>query len=475
MSNILKVTTALNTNYDTSVRTGNGNYENTLNVKNPVETDKVTRPDGRPEAQNNSGKSNIELNYHSNFENFIQTLKEIPRANESLCAMLFNRMHLLGESGISKETAGQISKLFQSIRFSPENLPGFLEKQAAASNRFHGTFFDTVRRIFINAPTVELKSAMLDFLRKFSDLSSDEHLLSSIQQNLREMKGYILPDFWRTLEPLAGQLKMLQNGNHTPNIQLLEKEILPLLGKYVSSTKESGTLRNLISVLAYQISRYENGDIERVYNAYKFLQSFPSFNKALGSLSAQELFELSRAAKFQADSPETSWQQAFIHILQAGMRGEAGSDNKQIFENIIRSILINESVYMPLTHLLVPMDINGSLALSEMWIDPDDRNKNSDTGKEERGIRLLLKFSLEHTGTFEVILYYANESVELQLFYPQGLEDAESELRSGLAEILKRNHLKCDYLGIDKSNGTIPVSGVFPKIKEGRNSINVTV
>ena len=42
-------------------------------------------------------------------------------------------------------------------------------------------------------------------------------------------------------------------------------------------------------------------------------------------------------------------------------------------------------------------------------------------------------------------------------------------------EILERIGLNCEYLGVEQAKGSIPVSSVFPKIFERKNSVNVTI
>ena len=63
----------------------------------------------------------------------------------------------------------------------------------------------------------------------------------------------------------------------------------------------------------------------------------------------------------------------------------------------------------------------------------------------------------------------------MRLFYPENLSSFESDIKKGMGEILERNGLNCEYLGVEQAKGSIPVSAVFPKIFERKNSVNVTI
>ena len=59
------------------------------------------------------------------------------------------------------------------------------------------------------------------------------------------------------------------------------------------------------------------------------------------------------------------WTDKLLNIMQAGVRGEAGLENKEDFVNMMRSMLINESVYMPVMHVMLPVILNGVPMYSE--------------------------------------------------------------------------------------------------------------
>ena len=162
-----------------------------------------------------------------------------------------------------------------------------------------------------------------------------------------------------------------------------------------------------------------------------------------------------------------------LNIMQAGVKGEAGIENREAFINVMRSMLVNESVYMPLMHVMLPVILDGVPMFSEMWVDPDEESGNP--GSDERGVKLLIKFDMKDVGFFDMMLYYEKGKIDMLIHYPEELSGHESDIRDNIRKIMSRNKLELEYLGVEQNKVPIQVSAAFPKIFERRNSINVTI
>ncbi|MFR2837359.1 MAG: hypothetical protein ACLTCI_13075, partial [[Clostridium] nexile] len=168
------------------------------------------------------------------------------------------------------------------------------------------------------------------------------------------------------------------------------------------------------------------------------------------------------------------WSDKFLEIMRAGVRGEAGTQVRETFLNLLNSTLVNESVYMPLLHLAIPLIIEGVPIFSEMWIDPDEESdeENAAGGK---GVKILLKFDMKEVGFFDILMYYQNNKMSMVMHYPDTLPVKGEEIRKGISGILKKNGMEVEYLAVEEGKESIPVSKAFPKIYERRNSVNVTI
>ncbi len=470
MSNILKVTTPV-VGYDNNTVNNKqtpAQQAQDLSIKNQVDTGRVVRADGRTDADGQQGKG---IAYESNFGNFVQSLRELPNLQEIMTKMLFGGMANMVESGIGKGTA-DIQALLQMLEMTPEQLNGFLKDSMAGANRLQGPLFDVLRQIMNETGTVELKAGILDMLKKYNDMSSGKHILESIKDNLAEIEARMFKNNRQELQQLASRLRPYSMENNEINTQILKEQIIPYLGKYISQTKDLGRIRDLISLLALNTSRLENGNVDKVSQSFQRLLDFPGFSKYFQGMTSAQFKDMLMNVDYEKAAGKMDWIDKFLNIMEAGVRGEAGVENKDAFMSIMRSMMINESVYMPVMHVMLPVILDGVPMYSELWVDPDEESGNP--GSKERGVKLLIKFDLKDVGFFDMMMYYEKGKMDMLIHYPEELADHESDIRENIRKIMNRNHLEVEYLAVEQGKVPIKVSAAFPKIFERRNSVNVT-
>ncbi len=472
MSNILKVTTPT-VGYDNSInnKPSPSQQAEDLSIKNPVEANKVGRADGRTESGNNDGGKGVA--YDSNFGSFVQSLRDLPKLNEIMSKMIFGGMANIVESGIGKGTAADIQAFFQMLEMSPEKLNEFLKAQMAGANRLQGPLFDVLRQIMDEATTVELKAGVLDLLKKYNDMSSGKHILENIKGTLEEIEARMFRNDRDGLERLAMRLKQHSMDANAANTRLLKEQIIPYMGKYVADNRELGKLRDLVTLVAFNTARYESGNIDNVVQAFWRLMDFPTFRKHFKGMTAEGFREMLLNVDYDRAAGKNELADKLLNIMQAGVKGEAGIENREAFMNVMRSMLVNESVYMPLMHVMLPLILDVEPMFSEMRVDPDEESGNP--GSDERGVKLLIKFDMKDVGFFDMMLYYEKGKIDMLIHYPEELSGHESDIRDNIRKIMSRNKLELEYLGVEQNKVPIQVSAAFPKIFERRNSINVTI
>lgn len=472
MANILRVTTPP-TGYENNVRNNAQNQPDKMQIQNPVDPNRVVRPDNRSDANSQNG-AQLSASYDSNFGTFVQLLRDTPQLSDTMSKLMFGGMANLVEAGIGADTAEDISTFFQLLKMTDAELVEFLKNQLSGSVRFQGPFFALMREALNNAPTVEQRAAILAFLKRYSDMSSGKHLMENMKDLLSDIKKYMFHEQRELLDQLTQGLNHRGPQDTGQNTARLQQDIIPFLAKYVAQTRNMGSLRDLVAQLTYNAARYENGDLDQLISDFKNLLKFPSFQKTFEGMDEEQLRELLMRMNFDKAAGKCAWADKFLSIVESGMRGDAGLENRQVFENVVNALLLNESVYMPVLHLMLPIELNGHLMFSEMWIDPDEDGDASSDPKE-RTAKLLIKFDIKDVGFFDLLMVYEKENVSMRLFYPDHLSSFESDIKKGMGEILERNGLNCEYLGVEQTKGSIPVSAVFPKIFERKNSVNVTI
>ncbi|WP_251388215.1 hypothetical protein [Mediterraneibacter agrestimuris] len=471
MSNILKISTPVSTG-ENAIRKQDPQLQEKL-IKNPVNPDKVVRADSRAEYGNERGVRQ-EISYESNFGNFVQTLGSMSKVGDIMSKMLFSGMANLIEAGISQGTAEEIQTLLQLLEVNPDQLKVFLKNQMNGANKLKGSLFELLRGVMKEAGSVELKSGILEFLKKYNDMSSGKHIMENIKGELREIEEYMFRNDREQLRQLSMKLLPHKTGNTERNTQILKREIIPFLGKFIADTKNTGKVRDLVTLMAFNTSRYENGELDGVVQAFKRLSDFPAFRKYFTDMSREEIRDLFRSVDFDRAAGREEWSDKFLEMLRLGAEGKAGIENREDFMTLIHGMLINESVYMPVLHAMIPFILDGTPVFSEVWLNPEDSSgEDGESGKS--GVKLLLKFDMKDVGFFDIFCYYEEGKVDLLLHYPENLTKQEKEIREGIAGILKKNGMEVRYLTVEQGKESIPVSAAFPQIYERRNSVNVTI
>lgn len=471
MSNILKVTTPP-LGYDKNLNQPTANQADNLVIRQPIRTENSAGADNKQsfgEAKDGAG-----IYQESNLANFIRTLQEVPKLREIMGKLIFGGTEQLVESGIRAQTAQDISAMLKLLTMPAAEGAAFLKKQADGANRLHGPMFNLLRQIMSESSTVELKFSILEFLKKYNDMSSGAHIMNNIQTELKQMQGYMFRQERGRLEILRSQLLPHTMKNSQENVKLLKEQIIPFLGRYVSTTGNMGKLRDIINLLTYNTARYENGALDSVMQAFKKLEEFPAFQKKFGGMTSDEVAKLFERVDFDKAAGKDAWTDKYLEVIRAGVQGEAGTQVKENFMNLLNSTLINESVYMPLLHLAFPMVMEGVPLFSEMWIDPDEEG-NEGGSDGEKGVKILLKFDMKDVGFFDVLMYYQNKKMSMVMRYPKTLPESGETIRKGITDILKKNGMEVEYLTVEEGETSIPVSAAFPKIYERRNTVNVTI
>lgn len=480
MSNILKITTPVS-GYDNTggVKINQSNLPQNNNIQGQVIPDKVVKPDARSDSASQQTEAQLKFRYETNFDNFIQQMQKSASMTESFSVEFLAKLGVLAQSGLKKDFAQEISKFLSMIRMSPEELSAFLKIQGESSVRFSGTLFNVLRQLMQQTSSVELRTGILDFLKRYTDMAEGNHLLENIRQVMQQIQQRMFAGPRQQVEQMAETLTYhaAQNGNVKDNAAVLKNEILPFLNEYITAMHDRGGLRDNTALLAALTARYENGDTMRMQEAFLKLLEFPEFSKLFQNLDPARLLQILSNTAFEQASARNSAMDKLAELIKRGCQGEAGIENKTMFRELLQAFLLNESVYMPVLHLTLPLDLDGNLLFSELWIDPDERRQKEDGAGEERMIRGLIKFDIQNIGFFDLFFLYGVESgkIRMQLNYPQELPVRERELRNALEQILTQNGMQPEEMILGTEGTSIPLSEAFPHVYERKNSVNVTV
>ena len=451
---------------------------NDTRIQNAPDPSRVSRPDNRTERQDTGDSAGSQgLRYDSNFAAFLQRMAGTPGMGESLRALFAMFEGKVVSSGIEEGLASEMGALLNMLKMDESQLGKFLFSQMANGTRFGGALFDVLRSAYASSGSKAVRNNILQFLKKYGDSSSTPHIQGNLLRTLTKLTRAIPASWGSQLLPMVSQLEgKLNAGDRAGALKLLQGSILPFLSNYTSKTNDMGLSRTLISMLALDISRYENGGEEGLLQAFHQLTSSPGLREKLGGLSDEALLKLLDSTSFAKAAEGDQFASQLSRAAQQALQGGAKNEVQEAFRNIVSAFLVNESVHMPLNHILLPLEWDGKMAFSEMWVDPDaEENLKRGKGERPNTLRFLFKIDIQGLGFFDMVLACQGERVDVQVFCPEKVTPFTQLVQGELSRILTDNGLSAGAVQVQRMDRPLTISGVFPRIFEGENSINVKI
>ena len=442
-------------------------------VQNVPDLSKVTGADHRTEQQDSS-QSGGQVRYDSNFQTFVQQLRQTQDLS-SIMAKLMMREGTSVASGMSEGIAEEMAQALQMLKMDQTELLKFLSAQMKAGTRFGGALFALLRNAYARADAEGVRLDILNFLKSYSDFSSTAHIEGNLVRNLANMANAMPASWGDQLRALLAQLENgIAAGDRQGNIALLEQQVFPLMSSYVSQTHDLGTPRELLSLLALDLARYENGAEDKLTEAFHQLSGYGTLKGMLGGIDGEALLRLLQNSQFAKNTAAAQFADHLAAAAARALRGEGSAEVQEVFRNLVSAMLINESVYMPLNHFLIPMELDGRMLFSELWVDPDAEEKKGG-GQGEKCMKFLFKIDVQGLGFFDVILTNRERDVGIVVSCPEGVVPFSKEIEQNISKILTRNDLNPAAVSVRKMERPVTLTEVFPKIFEGKNSVNVKV
>ena len=451
---------------------------NDTRIQNAPDPSRVSRPDNRTERQDTGDSAGSQgLRYDSNFAAFLQRMAGTPGMGESLRTLFAMFEGKVVSSGIEEGLASEMGALLNMLKMDESQLGKFLFSQMANGTRFGGALFDVLRSAYASSGSEAVRNNILQFLKKYGDYSSTPHIQGNLLRTLTKLTRAIPASWGSQLLPMVSQLEgKLNAGDRAGALKLLQGSILPFLSNYTSKTNDMGLSRTLISMLALDISRYENGGEEGLLQAFHQLTSSPGLREKLGGLSDEALLKLLDSTSFAKAAEGDQFASQLSKAAQRALQGGAKNEVQEAFRNIVSAFLVNESVHMPLNHVLLPLEWDGKMAFSEMWVDPDaEENLKRGRGGRENVLRFLFKIDIQNLGFFDMVLTCQGEKVDVQVFCPERVAPFSQMVQGELSRIITDNGLTANAVQVQQMTRPLTISGVFPRIFEGENSINVKI
>jgi hypothetical protein len=434
-----------------------------------TDPNKVNRTDKSFNQQQDEQGDLGQIRYDSNYQSFIQRLDSTPSPAASLTALIMGHA---GAVGTDDALASQLSSAMEAANLTQDQLMEFLSQQLQSGSRFQGALFSLLRGAYSKASTDNLQTDILQFLKSYLDYASTDHIEGRILGELDQMAD-AMPDRWSVkLEDLSIQLKNgVAAGDREGNLGLIRRSVIPLMSQYVDATHDMGLPRKLLSLLTLDLARYENGSKENLLQTFHQLKGYAALKNQLGAINDEALMKLLKTEAFSAPSAANQFADRLADSATLAMRGTGNAETQQAVQQLVAAMLMNESVYMPVNHYLLPFE----QSFADLWVDPNDRDGASDEGQNQSAVKLLLQINTPSFGRFDVVVTDRDLDVDIQIACPDGAVPFSKEIEQSVSKIVTDcglNPTGVQARGVDRP---LTLSQVFPKIYEGRDSVNVKV
>lgn len=144
-----------------------------------------------------------------------------------------------------------------------------------------------------------------------------------------------------------------------------------------------GRCRGLLSLLILQVARYENGSEEQMLQAFRQMEGYGGVLGGLNQLDDAAILKLLRENEF-SKAGGSSFADALTQTAARALQGTYGPDVRDAFSEVIRAMLVNQSVYLPVNHLFFPLEWDGKAAYSELWVDPNAKGRKGDGTAQDK-------------------------------------------------------------------------------------------
>ncbi len=142
--------------------------------------------------------------------------------------------------------------------------------------------------------------------------------------------------------------------------------------------------------------------------------------------------------------------------------------------NLLQSLLNAPGVFTPLAHYILPLDVNGTKAFGELWVDNDENNPNN-TPETQRNYHLFLTFDVESIGRFELDMYALGEDVNIALLYPPRFDKQIDPMKERITKIIRNTGYHARTFETAPLKKAHNLTEIFPKIIDKRTTLNTRI
>ncbi len=444
-----------------------------------VEPSRVSQAGGKQEEQH-SGSGPL-LNRSSAFQTFIQQLHDTPPLQETLPKILMTLRNHMESTQKAGETPALMEQLSASMDMDAAGILEAMKYQANNLTKFSPPLFSALRQLLRKYPESDLRYHLARFLKSYDAYFSAPDTMNALIRQLNTLLSQLPRGYSKKLQPLTEEM-LPSNADQAleKNLHTMKESILPVLRQYAALTKDTGTARDTINLITHTLARLNTASREDLVQKFITVTEYCRYSLGMAPESLQVLEQQFAALLTKPDTTqENALFDALFHLLADGCEKSSSPLTQALYRDICSSLLINNSVFMPYEHLLLPVMWQGHSLFSEIFIEKDPPQEQSSVGPPaERLRRLMLTFDINELGYFEMIIEIVNAKADIQLCCPPslpGLGGSIDSIQKAVTAIFTRNGLTPSSVQISTDNTPRVHEKVLQRTAEWRSGIDVKI
>jgi len=421
----------------------------------------------------NENKPGLDFNYDSISNRTAKMLSSNESVSEVVKRSLFhpNTMSLTQTS--SKE-GSLFAQFFRDFFFTQDQLLNLLQSQTQNSI-FQGPLFAFLQNMYQQTNNQEIQNSILNVLKIFDLYNSQNITLNNLQASLQQLLPSFSSKIGEQVNGVYNQLlAAIQQHDHDAMLAS-RKDMMTILSAMAAHNKDNTSLRNMIMLSVHHLTRLDQTEYSQLTRALE--QLFGTLQQYTDVAPNQKdiLFHLlHEQLNFQQSSSQQIAQQLAASFEQ-GLANDSPIGLQLITSNMLSSILMNNSIMMPLVYGFIPLQFANTFLFSEFWAKVD--RDESHGGGSEPETRVSIFFTVESSilGSFQGMLKTVGNNLEIQLESPESFLDLMQGLGNHLAPVLAETGYNLTNLSIVPLTTPKKAIDVFGKQMLKEAYINVRI
>lgn len=251
----------------------------------------------------------------------------------------------------------------------------------------------------------------------------------------------------------------------------------------VGQMEQIGTIEDLVAFLNNFLDAMPDGPLrDSVYEVLDESLSVLAENGTLPERAetapepppAEQFFPRGADQAEAAQARQSSSIQALTEFVSKNINHPAlKSIDSFNASNLLQSMINAPGVMTPLSHFILPIQIEDTRAFGELWVDNDDESAAEKSEGGTKRYHMFLTFDVDAFGRFEVDVYAGDNTINVSLLHPPSFGKNIDQMINKIHRIAAGTGYSINRFETGVLKKPHNLTQIFPKLIERRSGLNV--